>query len=58
MPVKKTNRWRAKVDLLDLPRGEFTIKIVVTTTTGRKITGKRIYHPCHPERLEGRKGRL
>jgi hypothetical protein len=44
----------APVDLRGLPRGTFTVKIVVTTTTGTKIVGKRTYHTCAKKRKNKR----
>jgi hypothetical protein len=36
----------APVDLRGLPRGRYTVRITVTTTTGRRITGTRSYRTC------------
>ena len=41
------------VDLRGLPQGTFVVKIVVITTTGNVIQGKRTYHTCAPRRLPG-----
>ncbi len=37
------------VDLRGLPKGRYTVKIVVTTRTGRQISGTRIYRTCAPK---------
>jgi hypothetical protein len=47
-------RWRATVDLRGLPRGRITVRIVVTTTTGKMITGVRRYRPCATTPRRGR----
>ena len=47
-------RWVAVVDLRGLKKGRFTLKIVVTTTTGRKITGARRYRTCATKKRRGR----
>jgi hypothetical protein len=39
-------RHVANVNLRGLPKGTFTVKIVVLTTTGDTIKGKRKYHTC------------
>lgn len=36
----------APVDLRGLPKGRYTVRIVVTTTTGRRVSGTRSYHTC------------
>jgi hypothetical protein len=36
----------APVDLRGLPKGRYTVRILVTTTTGRRISGTRSYHTC------------
>jgi hypothetical protein len=36
----------APVDLRGLPKGRYTVRIVVTTTSGQQITGTRSYHTC------------
>jgi hypothetical protein len=43
----------AGVDLRGLPFGTFVVKIVVVTTDGRVIQGKRTYHTCRKKRLPG-----
>ncbi|HEX8083200.1 MAG TPA: hypothetical protein VF529_02855 [Solirubrobacteraceae bacterium] len=39
-------RVRARVDLRGLPAGRFTVRIVVTTTRGKRIVEKRRYKTC------------
>jgi hypothetical protein len=56
--VVKRRRFTATVDLRGLPRGRYTVKIVVTTTSGRTLTGIRAYHTCAPRPLPGGKPRL
>jgi hypothetical protein len=36
----------APVDLRGLPKGRYTVRIVVTTSGGQQITGTRSYHTC------------
>jgi ABC-type phosphate transport system ATPase subunit len=45
-------RLRATVDMLFQPKKTFTVTIRGTTRSGRKVSGKRVYHPCQV----GRKG--
>jgi hypothetical protein len=54
----KRRRFTATVDLRGLPKGRYTVKIVVTTTNGRTLTGIRVYHTCAPKRLPSGKPRL
>jgi hypothetical protein len=51
-------RRSAQVDLRGLPKGRYTVRITVTTSTGRRITGTRAYHTCAPKRLPGGNPRL
>lgn len=51
--VAKGARISAPVDLRGLPKGLYTVKITVITTTGRRITGARSYHTCAPKPLPG-----
>ncbi len=44
--VVRKVRFGATVDLRGLPKGRYTVKITVITTTGRRITGTRAYHTC------------
>jgi hypothetical protein len=47
-------RWVAVADLRGLRKGRFTLNIVVTTTTGRKLTGVRRYRTCATKKRRGR----
>jgi hypothetical protein len=55
MPVGSVTgaRLAAGVDLRGLPQGVFSVKIVVITSSGNVIQGKRTYHTCAPKRLPG-----
>lgn len=46
-------RYRARVDLRGLPKGRYTVRITVLTTTARTIAGTRTYHTCSPRPLPG-----
>jgi hypothetical protein len=48
----------ANVNLRGLPKGKFTVRIVVLTTEGKTITGKRKYHTCTKRRKSKRPPRL
>jgi hypothetical protein len=48
----------APVDLRGLPKGRYVVRIVVTTTTGRRIVGTRAYHTCAARPRPGRPHRL
>jgi len=56
--VVKRKRVTAPVDLTGLPKGRFTVKITVITTTGRIITGQRRYRTCTPKRRGPGKPRI
>ncbi|MGD1057213.1 MAG: hypothetical protein ABR992_07345 [Solirubrobacteraceae bacterium] len=56
--VLKGARFHARVDLRGLPKGRYTVKITVTTASGRQITGTRAYHTCAPKPLPSGKPRL
>jgi hypothetical protein len=43
-------RVRARVNLRGLPRGRYTVRVVVTTTRGQRIVTKRRYRTCVPKR--------
>ncbi|MBJ7332304.1 MAG: hypothetical protein JHC95_20575 [Solirubrobacteraceae bacterium] len=45
-PKKAGKRWKVQVDLKGLPKGSFTVEIVVTTSDGRTLKGKRTYKTC------------
>jgi hypothetical protein len=51
--VVKGTRISAPVNLRGLPKGLYTVRITVTTTTGRRITGTRSYHTCARRPLPG-----
>jgi hypothetical protein len=40
------NALRAPVDLRGLPSGRFAVKLTVTLSTGKTLTGKRTYRTC------------
>jgi hypothetical protein len=44
--VVKGKRLSAPVDLRNLPRGRYAVKIVATTATGRVLQGTRRYRTC------------
>ncbi|HEX8085562.1 MAG TPA: sialidase family protein [Solirubrobacteraceae bacterium] len=52
--VIRGKRLRARVNLRGLPKGRYTVKVVVVTSTGRRITEKRRYRTCAPARGKGR----
>ncbi|MGO9762652.1 MAG: hypothetical protein ACLP1Q_15455 [Solirubrobacteraceae bacterium] len=56
--VVKGARFHARVDLRGLPKGRYTVRITVLTTTGRQITGTRAYHTCAAKPLPGGRPRL
>lgn len=56
--VARGARFRARVDLRGLPKGRYTVKITVTTTSGRQISGTRAYHTCAPKPISYGKPRL
>jgi hypothetical protein len=43
-------RLTAPVDLRNLPKGRYTVKIVATTASNRVIQGTRRYRTCAPKR--------
>jgi len=42
------SRVRARIDLRGLPRKRYTVRVVVTTTSGKVITEQRRYRTCVP----------
>ena len=48
--VVRGARLRAPVDLRGLPKGRFSVKIDLVTSTGARITGTRRYRTCAPKR--------
>jgi hypothetical protein len=51
-------RTTARVDLSGLPKGRFSVRIVVVTTDGRKLSHTRKYRTCVHQRGAKRKHRL
>ena len=51
-------RISAPVDVRGLVKGHYSVRITVTTTTGRRITGTRAYQTCAPKPLPGEKPQL
>ena len=49
-PVRTGARLTAPVDLRNLPRGRYTVKITAKTVLGKTITGTRRYRTCAPKR--------
>jgi hypothetical protein len=49
-------RITAPVNLRDLPRGRYTVKITAKTVLGRTITGTRRYRTCARKRARGNRG--
>jgi hypothetical protein len=47
--VTRGSRISAPVDLRGLPKGRYTVKITVITTTGQHLTGTRSYRTCVPK---------
>jgi hypothetical protein len=51
LKVRKVGaRYTASIDLRGLPKGRFTVKIKITTTSGRVINGSRRYRTCAPRK--------
>jgi len=48
--LKKTvrNSRRARIDLTGLPKGRYTVRVVITTTGGKRIVQTRRYRTCVP----------
>jgi hypothetical protein len=49
LDVIRERRISADIDLRGLPKGLYTVRISVVTTTGRTISGARSYHTCAPK---------
>ena len=49
-PVRTGDRLTAPVDLRNLPRGRYTVKITAQTVLGRTISGTRKYRTCARKR--------
>jgi hypothetical protein len=56
--VVRGSHISAPVDLRGLPKGRYVVRITVTTTAGRRLTGTRAYHTCAARQLPGRHHRL
>ena len=46
--VLRGRRLRSRVDLRNLPRRRYTVRVVVTTTRGQRIVSRRRYRTCVP----------
>jgi hypothetical protein len=54
VPVRKRNgRLTAVVDLRKLPKMRAVVTIKAVTKAGRKLSGRRVYHPCTAGRPGG-----
>ena len=53
-PVRtvRGKRIRALIDLRGLPRGRYTVRIIATTTSGRRFSASRTYRTCAPKRAQ------
>jgi hypothetical protein len=56
--ARRGSRVTAPIDLRGLPKGRFTVRIVVVTVTGEVIAGTRKYRTCTKKRRSGRSGPL
>ena len=56
--TRRGARVTAPINLRGLPKGRYTVRIVVVTTTGEVITGTRRYRTCTKKRRSGRPGPL
>jgi hypothetical protein len=50
----KGKQITAAIDLRGLPKGKFVVKIVVTTVTGKRFSGKRTYRTCTGRKKGGK----
>ena len=48
--VLRGKRLRSRVNLRGLPRGRYTVRVVVTTTRGKRIVTRRRYRTCVPRK--------
>jgi len=53
--TRRGKRITAPVDLRNLPKGKYTVKIRVVTSTGRVINGTRKYRTCAKKRTPSKK---
>jgi hypothetical protein len=58
LKVVRGRRLTSGIVLKGLPKGRFTVKITVTTSTGKQFTGKRRYHTCTKKRRSKRPPRV
>ena len=56
--TRKGARITAPIDLRGLPKGRYTVKITVVTSTGAIISGTRKYRTCTRKQLARRRGPL
>ena len=56
--VVRGKRLTSAINLRGLPRGRFTVRITLKTSTGRTITGTRRYRTCTPKRRGTSKHKL
>ncbi len=54
LPVLRGRRLTSAIVLRGLPKGRFRVKITVTTSTGKKLTGTRKYRTCTKKRRSKR----
>ena len=54
LPVVRGRRLTSAIVLKGLPKGRFTVKLTVTTSTGKKLTGTRKYRTCTKKRRSKR----
>lgn len=50
---RRRGRLVASVDLLFKPRRRIVVTIRAVTRSGRRLSGRRVYHPCVPKRPGG-----
>ena len=53
--VRSGRRLTAPVNLRKLPRGRYSVRIVVKLADGRKLSGTRRFRTCAPKRKGGRR---
>ena len=58
LKVVRGRRLTSAIVLKGLPKGRFKVKITVTTSTGKKLTGTRTYHTCVKKRRSKRPPKL
>jgi hypothetical protein len=47
---RRGKHFSATIDLRGLPKGKFTVKVMLTTVLGHHLSGSRAYHTCAPKR--------